>query len=86
MSRELSYTYILKSKKIGEVYIEEAYLEMEGQNLETTPISIMVMDNPENIQKNYTIEYNQDNALFSPFELIPFEKKAKKPKRKIKKI
>ncbi len=86
MTKELSYTYILRAKNIGELYIEESYLDIDGESLETPPIPVLVLDNPEQIKKQYSIEYNSDNSLFSPFEIIPKEDVPVKTKRKLKKI
>lgn len=86
MTKELSYTYILRAKNIGELYIEESYFDMEGESLETPPIPVLVLDNPEQIRKQYSIEYNSDNSLFSPFQIVPKEDEPAKKKRKLKKI
>lgn len=87
MFREMTYTYHLKARKVGEHYIEEAYLEIDDGNIETEAISIFVVDNPEEIQKDYRISPNTKSELVFPFGKIEQdEKKTTKPKRKLKKI
>ena len=87
MFREMTYTYYLKARKLGEHYIEEAYLEIDDGNMETAAISIYIMDNPEEIQQEYRISSNTRSDFVFPFGKLGSEPKTKmKPKRKLKKI
>ncbi|MFM2395291.1 MAG: hypothetical protein RLZZ546_3274 [Bacteroidota bacterium] len=97
----INYTYFLKPKKEGEVFIENAYIINEkdsDQNLETSPIKITVKSNPDGI-----IEEDEDSPSDGIFFSFPnqsdfFKKQPEftqpkkeeiikdKPKRKIKRI
>ena len=48
-TQSISYTYYLKPKNIGNFYLEPAFIEADGKTLETEPIEIMVLDNPDGI-------------------------------------
>jgi uncharacterized protein (DUF58 family) len=48
-SQKTSYTYYLKPREVGSYYIEPASVAVGGEILETTPIPIMVVPNPEGI-------------------------------------
>lgn len=89
MFRESTYTYYLRARKVGEHYIEESYLEIEGENMETAAIPVYVVDNPEDIRKEYRIKDGRDAEFVFPFS-DPLQdtddKKLKKGKRKLKKI
>ena len=87
MFREMTYTYYLRARKIGQNYIEEAYLEIGDGNMETEAISIYVLDNPEEVRQDYRINSRTQSSLVFPFnEDKAGKEKAKKPKRKLKKI
>lgn len=88
MFRESTYTYYLKARKVGEYYIEESYLEIDGSNLETAAIPVFIMANPEQIEKDYRVKNSSDSELIFPFndDNRRNEKNKKKPKRKLKKI
>jgi len=89
MFRESTYTYHLKARKVGENYIEESYLEIAGENIETSAIPVFIMDNPEQIQKDYKIRGQGHSELIFPFHFgdqdSTIELK-KKTKRKLKRI
>jgi len=84
MFREMTYTYYLKARKIGEHYIEEAYLDIDSGNIETEAISVFIMDNPEHIQQEYRITSDTKSEFVFPFGKE--SKEPKKSKRKLKKI
>ena len=87
MSKESSYTYALRPRKIGENYIEESYFNTSDGVLETQPIAIIVMDNPEEIEEYHSLRHDTDAQIYDPFKIqIPEETKTKKPKRVMKKI
>ena len=87
MSKESSYTYALRARRIGENYIEESYFNTSDNVLETAPIAIMVMDNPEAIEEFHSLKHDSEAQLYDPFKIQnPAETKTKKPKRVMKKI
>jgi len=49
MTQKSSYSYILKPIETGSFAIQEAYLETEDGILETAPLMIEVLDNPDGI-------------------------------------
>ena len=99
MSQQMSFSYHLKPRDIGNYYIEPASVEVEGQFLETEPIAILVVPNPDGIDQN---QLHNQQQLFSPWGWDQFdldrspstpvqpkpapETKKKKKKRKIVKI
>ena len=87
MSKESSYTYVLRPRKLGENYIDESYFSATDVTLETTPIEIIVINNPEEIENFHTLRYNAEAQIYSPFKIqAPADTKTKKPKRPMKKI
>jgi hypothetical protein len=87
MFREMTYTYYLRARNVGQNYIEEAYLEIETGNMETEAIPVYIMDNPEELRQDYRINSKTTSPLVFPFKQHGDEsEKPKKPKRKLKKI
>lgn len=52
MTQSISYSYYLEPKDIGNFYIQPASVAVEGQVMETLPIEVMVVPNPEGIKQN----------------------------------
>jgi len=48
-TQSISYTYYIKPKEIGNLYVEPAFIDADGTTLETQPIEIVVLDNPDGI-------------------------------------
>ncbi|MFK8005294.1 MAG: BatD family protein [Saprospiraceae bacterium] len=48
-TQSISYTYYLQPKTIGNFYLEPAFIEADGMTLETQPIEILVLENPDGI-------------------------------------
>ena len=48
-TQSVSYSYYVKPRDIGNIFVSPAYIEVDGKVLETLPIEILVMDNPEGI-------------------------------------
>ena len=48
-TQSISYTYYLQPKASGNFYLEPAFIEADGVTLETQPIEIMVLENPDGI-------------------------------------
>lgn len=48
-TQSISYTYYIKPKEIGNLYVEPAFIEADGTTLETQPIEILVLENPDGI-------------------------------------
>lgn len=86
MFRESSYSYYLRSRKSGEVYIEESYLDINGEVLETQAIPVLVLDNPEELQVEYKLQSGTAGEDFVKEVILPNGIKKKNSKRKLKKI
>ena len=86
MFRESTYTYFLKARNLGEQYIEESYLKLAQEDMETEPISVYILDNPEQIRKDYRVSSKTESPLIFPFGKQSEPELKKKPKRKLKKI
>lgn len=52
MSKSITYTYYLQPRETGVFYIEPASIETPDNYLETAPMEIMVVPNPDGIQQN----------------------------------
>ena len=48
-TQSISYTYFLQPKTIGNFYLEPAFIEANGKTMETQPIEILVLENPDGI-------------------------------------
>ncbi|MGK0365993.1 MAG: hypothetical protein ACI85O_003063 [Saprospiraceae bacterium] len=48
-TQSISYTYYLQPKTTGVFYLEPAFIEANGMTMETQPIEIMVLENPDGI-------------------------------------
>lgn len=48
-TQSISFTYFLQPKNIGNFYLEPAFIEADGETLETQPIEIIVLENPDGI-------------------------------------
>ena len=87
-SRSKTYSYVLRPKETGEIIIDQAFLELEGQTLETDFVKIQVYPNPEGIIQED--EGRHTEFSFSlPWDQTPLKKKEKtnpKKKKKLKKI
>lgn len=51
MSQSVSYTYYLQARETGIFYIEPASIETPDNYLETAPIEVLVVPNPDGIQQ-----------------------------------
>ncbi|MEM6965463.1 MAG: BatD family protein, partial [Bacteroidota bacterium] len=48
-TQSTSYTYYLKPRDVGNLFVEPAFITVDGQTLETQPIEIIVLENPDGI-------------------------------------
>lgn len=94
VSQSMTYTYYLEPVDIGNYYIAPASVEVEDQFIETTPMEIIVVPNPDGIQQpTPKMERGHSFERFN-FPQVPMEKmepeaapkKKKKKKRKTYKI
>lgn len=97
MSQSVSYTYYLEPKDIGNFYIQPASINVGEDVLETQPLEVMVVPNPDGIKQKIE-EPNQYGNRFKDFwgprfkefrspRMQPKDKleKEKEPKKKKKK-
>ncbi len=85
-TQKSSYTYYLEPNHEGTLYIEPAYLYREQDTLETAPLEIIVLPNPEGKKIIPELKDNQSSFSFPGYEDQPFYRKKKKtPEKKDKK-
>jgi len=95
MTQSLTYSYYLEPEDIGNYFLEPAAIEVDGKYLETEPIEIIVVPNPDGIIQKPKRE--ERRSLFDwgdwpknlapeiPMSPTPDEApKPKKPKKKKK--
>lgn len=79
VTQSQSYTYFLEPLEIGNYYIQPASIKTAQEVLETAPLSITVLPNPDAVQQKATPE----NKSFDLFKTWPSEApKLKKPRKK----
>lgn len=52
VTQSVSYSYYLEPNDVGSYYIQPAFVDTGGQILESMPIEVNVMDNPDGIIQN----------------------------------
>lgn len=86
-SQSMSYSYYLEPKEEGQFFIEPASVEIEGTILETEPLEIKVVPNPDGIIQTPN---RRENRIFDSFFEFPSfpkgEQKKTKPKKKRKTV
>lgn len=90
MSQSLSYTYYVQPRDIGNYYVTPASITTEKKVLETAPIEIMVLPNPDGIIQQPQQRKSPRMDFFGTFppsrKEIPATPKKKKKKRKVYKL
>ncbi len=51
VTQEMSYSFYLEPKEIGNYYIEPAGIEIDGEYYETQPMEVIVVPNPDGIKQ-----------------------------------
>lgn len=82
VKQESSYSFILEPRDIGRYYIEPAYFTVSEEVLETIPVTIEVLPNPDNIVQENTGLRTMDNPFFEEFIPRKTEKKSTINRRK----
>ncbi len=84
-TRSFTYSYFLQPKDVGTYYIEPASIEVDGKFLETKPVELLVVPNPDGIiqKPNRKNEFNFD--FRSPGDFFKEDRKEIEPKKKAKK-
>ena len=98
-SQSVSYTYYLRPREVGNYYIEPASIAVGEEVLETTPVAVTVVPNPDGViqepeEKRAFPGFDNDfwdrpampQPFFQPEVPAPQPEKKKKPKRKTYKI
>lgn len=67
MTQSISYTYYLEPKEIGSFYIQPASMETSGEILETVPMEVLVVPNPDGIIQTPKQRNNPRNSFFNDF-------------------
>ena len=83
VSQSMSYSYYLEAQDIGFIFIDPASVKVGNEVLETDPLKILVLDNPDGIKVDPKSEEN--NSLNPFYDLQPKTTKPKK-KRKVYKL
>jgi len=96
VTQTMTYTYILRPKEVGNYFIEPASIKTGDSYLETAPLEVMVVPNPDGIiQKSPAQERNSRRDIFGdmfdssdflrrmPSESAPRQEQVK-PKKKRK--
>lgn len=95
MTQSMTYSYFLEPEDIGNYFVEPAAVEVNGKYLETQPIEIIVVPNPDGIiqqpkqekQRSF-FDWGEWPDRFSPEIPVPQvpedAPKPKKPKKKKK--
>lgn len=66
MTQSIAYSYYLEPKDIGSYWIEPASIETTKEVLETIPLEVLVVPNPDGI-KQYPQEREQRRLFFDDF-------------------
>ena len=92
MSQSSTYSFYLEPKEIGRFFIEPANITAGEITLETLPLAIFILDNPEGIKQNTEKKGNNPDLFFDQFDMDlppqfdwntpPSKEKKKKKKRK----
>ena len=89
-NQQMGYSFYLQPKDIGNYYIEAASIEANGEILETQPVEIIVLPNPDGEKADYSLNESQSFDLWGGSrkdieknDSLPKEQKKKKKKRKI---
>ena len=83
VSQTLAYSYYLEPKEIGNYFISSASIEAGETILETPPVEIIVIPNPNGEAGSKQLEKDQPIKQSQEVEVEPKEPKKKKKKRKI---
>ena len=51
VTQSVSYTYLLMPEQVGNYFIEPASIQVDGAVLETLPVEVIVVPNPDGIQQ-----------------------------------
>ncbi|TVR76823.1 MAG: hypothetical protein EA409_12845 [Saprospirales bacterium] len=76
VSQSATYTYFLQPREEGIFYVQAAAIEVDGKYLETPPVEIFVMPNPDGI-----IENPHQLRHIQPRESVPQEEEKKQSDR-----
>jgi hypothetical protein len=80
-SQSASYSYFLKPKATGAFYIEPAFLIGKTQEMETRPVEIYCLPNPQGLVEESRIS---DESSTFEFGRFPFLREAPTPQKKKK--
>jgi len=86
--REISYTYYLRAEDEGDFEIPPALIFISGDTLQTKPLHITVLSNPEGeIVEPGSLPLRNELDFYAPEKGLQYENKKTKPaKRKKKKL
>ena len=71
VTQSKTYSYYLEPKDIGNYYIEPASIKVEDGFMETEPISIMVVPNPDGIKQQIPREPQRFEFKWDDFGVMP---------------
>ena len=67
MTQSVSYSYYLEPKDIGSFYIQPASIETKDEVLETVPMEVLVVPNPDGITQTPKQRNKPKNSFFDDF-------------------
>ena len=73
VTQTLSYSYTLEPYEVGEYYIGPASIIVEGESLQTEPLLVLVLPNPEGIEQRLQSPTNSFHFDFDFFGDSPFQ-------------
>ena len=89
VSQQVTYSYYLEPKETGNYYIQPASIIIDGSVVETEPVEVLVVPNPDGVKQNPNSLNNQQDLFFDFRDRMrqtqPVEPKGKKEPAKKKK-
>lgn len=86
VTQSITYSYILEPKDIGNFYIMEASIDVDGTSFYTAPLEIVVLPNPDGIIQESRPQQRSFEFFGQPELKAPKQKKKTKKKRKVYRI
>lgn len=86
VNQSMTFSFFLQPKEIGKYYIPPASIKVGGKILETDPITIWVLPNPDGIIQNRRKDNFQDSPFWKDSEGAPDQPAPAKKHRKIYKM
>ena len=75
VDQNMTFSFFLKPKEVGNYFIQPASIVVNGKTLETNPLSVIVVPNPDGIIQNKedNMEFRQELPFWHGSETDPVE-------------